>query len=183
MLSVVLSVETGALPMGAALISIFLRRRAALTRAIARIVGDRQVAEDLAQETYIRACRAEERSPITHIEAFLHQTARNLALDHLRRRGVRLGIEGAAPEDLSAVAQDAPTPEERLAGRQVFDQLMAALGQLPPRAQSVLILARLENWTNRRIAEHLEVSERTVFNDLKLALAHCRDALARSGWP
>ena len=38
----------------------------------------------------------------------------------------------------------------------------------------------MEEWTNARIAQHLGVSERTVFNDLKLAMAHCRDALARS---
>lgn len=44
-------------------------------------------------------------------------------------------------------------------------------------------MARLENLSNRAIAERLGVSERTVFNDLKLAMGHCRDALARVGWP
>jgi putative glutamine amidotransferase len=58
-----------------------------LTRRLARMVGDRETAEDLRQETLARAWRSGPRgaqAPV--VRAWLHRTATNLALDELRRR-------------------------------------------------------------------------------------------------
>jgi RNA polymerase sigma factor (sigma-70 family) len=164
-----------------ALIDVFMGARQSLMWSVMRIVRDRQIAEDLTQETYIRAKKAMDQTPVEHVEAFLHQTARNLAFDHLRRKGVRSQIE-AADADRAAVqhvVQDALSIEDAIIERQRFGRFAQALSSLPKRAQAVMILSRVENWSNRRIAEHLGISERTVFNDLKLAIGHCRDAVAR----
>nr|WP_244669830.1 sigma-70 family RNA polymerase sigma factor [Kaistia sp. 32K] len=146
-----------------------------------RIVRDPQIAEDLAQETYVRAHKAIEAGPIEHIEAFLHQTARNLALDYLRRRKTRARVEtdGLSDEMLESIPADTPSLETEIMERERLRLFQAALATLPERVQQVVRLSRIEEWTNARIALHLGVSERTVFNDLKLAMAHCRDALAR----
>lgn len=166
--------------MSATLTTIFLNERRSLMWSVMRIVRDREVAEDLAQETYLRACKALETRPIEHIEAFLHQTARNLALDHLRRLKTRGAVEGSAEApQLAAVPAETVPIEAAIIEREKFRHFRAALASLPERAQTVLVLARIEGWTNARIAAHLGVSERTVFNDLKLAMAHSRDALAR----
>ncbi len=148
-----------------------------------RIVRDRQTAEDLAQETYLRARKAIETGPIEHIEAFLHRTARNLALDHLRRRKTQGEIETAGPgaNDVCDVPADIPSLEDVVIERERLEIFRKALAGLPERAQTVIVLSRIEEWSNRRIAAWLGVSERTVFNDLKLAMAHCREALARAG--
>lgn len=164
-----------------ALINVFMGARQSLMWSVMRIVRDQQIAEDLTQETYIRAKKAMDQTPVEHVEAFLHQTARNLAFDHLRRKGVRSQIE-AADADRAAVqhvVQDALSIEDAIIERQRFGRFAQALSSLPKRAQAVMILSRVENWSNRRIAEHLGISERTVFNDLKLAIGHCRDAVAR----
>jgi RNA polymerase sigma factor (sigma-70 family) len=158
---------------------VFQTHRRSLIWSVRRIVGDAQIAEDLTQETYIRVRRAAETGPIEHLEAFLHQTARNLALDHQRRRRVRSVVEvDAGDEDaLRNVADSIPSQEAAFIEREKFRVLRKALQKLPPRAQQVVILSRIEEWSNRRIAEHLGISERTVFNDLKMAMAHCRDSL------
>lgn len=165
----------------AALTDIFMGARPSLMWSVMRIVRDRQVAEDLTQETYIRVSKAMTQAPVEHVEAFLHQTARNLALDHLRRKGTRAWIEAtdADPAAVQLVAQDVPSIEDAIIERQRFGRFAKALSGLPKRAQAVMILSRVENWPNRRIAEHLGISERTVFNDLKRAMGHCRDAVAR----
>lgn len=165
----------------AALTTIFMGARQSLMWSVMRIVRDRQIAEDLTQETYIRAKRAMDQAQVDHVEAFLHQTARNLAFDHLRRKGARARIE-APDADAAAVqhiAQDVPSIEDAIIERQRFGRFAQALSGLPKRAQAVMFLGRVENWPNRQIAEHLGISERTVFNDLKLAMGHCRDAVAR----
>ena len=75
------------------LTEIFLHSRQTLIRRVRRIVWDPQVAEDLAQETYIRAAHAARTGTVEQMEAYLHRTARNLALDHLRRRQTRSAVE------------------------------------------------------------------------------------------
>lgn len=69
--------------------SVFLVQRLTLLRTLQRMVGNPNTAEDLLQETYLRVSRALGERPIEHIEPFVFQTARNLALDHLRARRVQ----------------------------------------------------------------------------------------------
>lgn len=57
--------------------------------SVMRIVCDPQTAKDVAQEAYVRACKAIENGPTDHIEAFLYQTARNLAISHKQRLDMR----------------------------------------------------------------------------------------------
>eukprot|EP01035_Chromulina_nebulosa_P049783 gene49783-67601_t len=88
----------GVCTMSALLNDVFMLHRRSLMGAAFRIVRDRQVAEELAQESYLRVRSAIEAGPIEHIEAFLHQTARNLALDHERRRKTRSRYEEASAD-------------------------------------------------------------------------------------
>ena len=167
--------------MSGELTEIFLDVRQSLLWNVVRIVRDFQVAEDLTQETYIRATKAVDSGPVDNVEAFLHRTARNLALDHLRRRGTRARVEaeGLDTDHVQQIGQDIPSIEDVIIERQRLGHIAKALSGLPKRAQAVILLSRLENWSNRRIAEYLGVSERTVFNDLKMAMGHCRDALLK----
>jgi RNA polymerase sigma factor (sigma-70 family) len=167
--------------LSATLNAIFQSRRRSLMWTVMKIVGDPQTAEDVAQEAYLRTRRAIENGSIEHIEGFLQQTARNLAFDHQRRRKMRLAYEadGISDDLLQNISDDVPSIEAVLLERERFQALQGALSGLPQRAQTVMSLSRIEEWSNRRIAEHLDISERTVFSDLKLALAHCRETLAR----
>ena len=146
-----------------------------------RIVRDPHTAEDLTQETYVRAKKAFDEGAVEHPEGFLHQTARNLALDHLRRSGTRSAVEASGLDGnaVENVASEVVSLDVAIMERQRFSIFEKALRVLPDRAQKVLILARVEGWSHHRIAEHLGISERTVFNDLKSAMAHCRDAIVR----
>ncbi|OCC05488.1 RNA polymerase subunit sigma-70 [Labrys sp. WJW] len=167
--------------MAASLTSAFLLHRRSLMWSLMRIVRDPQIAEDLTQETYVRARQAIEAGPIDHIEAFLHQTARNLALDHARRNKMRAKFErhDASETEIANVAAEAPSAEAVVIQRERLKLLEETLARLPHRAQQVWRLSRVEKWPYPKIAEHLGVSANTVFNDLKLAMAHCHDALKR----
>lgn len=79
--------------MSAALNAIFALHRRSLLWTVMRIVRDPDTAEDLAQETYIREKWAFDEGAVEYPEGFLHQTARNLALDHVRRTNVRGSVE------------------------------------------------------------------------------------------
>lgn len=152
-----------------------------LIAAAMRIVKDPQVAEDLAQETYLRTRKAMDAGPIEHLEAFLYLTAKNLALDHRRRRHARGGVVRAGGDhpDIANIPSDTPDPEVALIERERLRRLENAVRRLPERARRVWVLARLEGWTYPQIARHLGISQGTVFNDLKLAMGQCRDAVER----
>ncbi|WP_411033687.1 RNA polymerase sigma factor [Shinella sp. BYT-45] len=167
--------------MSATLADIFLSNRKSIMWSVMRIVRDPQAAEDVAQETYVRARRAIDNGPIEHVEAFLYQTARNLAINYKRRQDMRGRIErdDVSEADLENVASSAPSQETDLIQRQRLQCLNEAVARLPQRAQTVWLLSRMEKWPYPKIAEHLGVSPNTVFNDLKLAHAHCLDALAK----
>jgi RNA polymerase sigma factor (sigma-70 family) len=162
--------------------TLFLQQRSALVGTLFRIVRCEQTAEELAHESYLRVARAIAKSPVEHIQAFLYQTARNLAFDHLRHQLVRRRVETASASDrkLLDVASDAASPEAEAIDRQRLALLEAAMSELPERARQVMILNRVHEWPYPKIAAHLGVSPNTVYNDIRLAMACCLDALARS---
>ncbi|WP_084496664.1 sigma-70 family RNA polymerase sigma factor [Aquamicrobium defluvii] len=163
------------------LADIFLSNRKSIMWSVLRIVRDPQTAEDVAQETYVRARRAIERGPIDHIEAFLFQTARNIAIDLCRRREMLGQVErdDVPEEDVLNVASPLPSQEASLIGSERLRLLDEAIRKLPERARTVWYLNRVEKWSYPRIAKHLGVSPNTVFNDFKLAHGHCVAAMAR----
>jgi len=146
-----------------------------------KVVRDPQTAEDVAQESYLRVRRAMEKGPVEHVEAFLHRTAHNLALDHLRRNRTRGNVETMNAADLPAleVADSTPSAEERIIQTDRLKQVETLLSQLPERARSVWLLSRVEGWSYPRIAEHLGISPNTVFNDIKLVMGSLRDLFSR----
>jgi len=168
--------------MSAILNAIFLTHRRSLLSSVLRIVRDSQTAEDLAQETYIRARQALDARPIEHIESFLFRTARNLAIDHQRRKTVRAKYEArdAGNQDVENVALDSASAEDKLAERQLQRLFEETLETLPLRARTAWALLQLHGWTYAEIADHMGVSRNTIYNDIKLVVRHCQDTLARS---
>ena len=168
--------------MRSALDTLFLQQRISLVGTLFRIVRCEQTAEELAHESYLRVARAIAQKPVEHIQAFLYQTARNLAFDHLRHEGVRrrVEVEPAHADAALAVASEEASPEAEAIDRQRLASLEAAMSRLPDRTRQIMVLSRIHGWPYPKIAAHLGVSPNTVYNDIRLAMAHCLDALARA---
>lgn len=155
--------------------SVFIAQRLSLLRTLQRIVRNHSTAEDLLQETYLRVNRALGERRIEHLEPFVFQTARNLALDYLRSRRVhdRTMVEDVPLNVLQNVAVVASTPDEAAHAERLLVRLSASLGQLTPRQQRIFILSRVHGSSYVEIAEELEVSPSTVQKELKLIMAIC----------
>lgn len=155
--------------------TVFLAQRVSLLRTLQRMVDNPSTAEDLLQETYLRVTRALGERPIEHLEPFVFQTARNLALDHLRaRRAQSRNLVDDVPEQvLHNVAAPASSAEDAAHAEQLLKRLSASLGQLTPRQQRIFILSRLHGASYLEIAEQLKVSASTVQKELKLIMAIC----------
>ncbi|SEN10726.1 RNA polymerase sigma factor, sigma-70 family [Pseudomonas sp. ok272] len=154
---------------------VFLAQRVSLLRTLERMVNNHSTAEDLLQETYLRVTRALSERAIDHLEPFVFQTARNLALDHLRARRIqsRTMLEDVPLDVLQSVVAPLSSAEDAAHAEQMLERLNISLNQLTPRQQQMFILSRLHGHSYLEIAERLDVSLSTVQKDLKLIMAIC----------
>lgn len=137
----------------------------------ARITGDRDAAEDLAQETLVTAWRNQDtlRDPAAH-SAWLTGIARNLCLRHIRkisherrRLSPRDGSETPMPYTLERVADDRlPDPEEYLERAEIAELLDKALGALPRATHDLLIARYVEGLPLAEIATRRGQREETT---------------------
>lgn len=128
-----------------------------LRRQIASLSGRPQDASDYLNDAYLRL--SEHGPPIRNFEAFMVRIAVNLARDEHRRQRRR---NVSTDEDLSAIADAGPTPEEMLDVRQRLSAVHATLSRLNPRTRQVLLMHRLDGLRYREIAERLGISESAV---------------------
>lgn len=154
---------------------VFLAQRVSLLRTLERMVNNHSTAEDLLQETYLRVTRALSERAIDHLEPFVFQTARNLALDHLRARRIqsRTMLEDVPLDVVQNIAAPLSSAEDAAHAEQLLERLNISLSQLTPRQQQIFILSRLHGHSYLEIAEQLSVSLSTVQKDLKLIMAIC----------
>ena len=85
--------------------------------------------EDIIQETYIRLCKVDDKTHIKDSESFVFRTARNLALDHLKRAETRL-TRGVDNMDYIVAQEDDPTYGQ-IASDEEFGLFCAAIRELP----------------------------------------------------
>ena len=138
-----------------------------LSGYLARICGDRALAEDLLQETYLRFCRARLPASRAGWKAYLYRIGTNLAADWWRHAG-RWEAK-SVPEDLAPA--DAGDGESDLIRRRDLDR---AFGELKPRERALLWLAYVEGSDHREIAKALGLSRASV----KVLLFRARHRLA-----
>ena len=154
---------------------VFLAQRTPLLRTLERMVNNPSTAEDLLQETYLRVTRALSERTVDHLEPFVFQTARNLALDHLRARRIqsRTLVDDVPLDVVNNVVAPQSSAEDAAHAERMLERLNVSLRSLSPRQQQIFILSRLHGHSYQDIAQRLDVSLSTVQKELKLIMAIC----------
>jgi RNA polymerase sigma-70 factor (ECF subfamily) len=141
------------------------------------LAHDRSVAQDLVQETYVRAFAAPHRAePGENLRGWLFTILHNVWRNELRRR------KPAALEDAPALAQGLVAPGDdalaRLSRLQTRERLQRAMAALPESFREVLVLRCVEGFSYRDLASILGCPAGTVMSRLARARALLRRSLA-----
>jgi RNA polymerase sigma-70 factor (ECF subfamily) len=140
-----------------------------------RIVGERQVAEDLAQEVFLELWRRRESLSLeTTVHAYLLQSVRNRSLNYLRHVQVR---RRSAPEVVEMSGSSQPADADAVAGELAL-AIQDAMQSLTPRCREVFQLSREQGLKYSEIATTLGVSVKAVEAQMGKALRVLRERLA-----
>jgi RNA polymerase sigma-70 factor, ECF subfamily len=142
--------------------------------------GEPADAEEVAQDTFLRAHTALRRYPADRVRqlklnAWLHQIALNVFRNRVRRRSLRLvPIEPEAP-----VADTSPGPEARTLSRAALRELANLVSGLPDQQRAAVVLRCVQGMTYAEVAAQLEQPEGTVKSNVHRGLQALR---RRAGW-
>jgi RNA polymerase sigma-70 factor (ECF subfamily) len=155
---------------------------------IYRMVRDRELAEDLAQETFVKALNAiESYRPEFKFSSWIFKIANNAAIDHLRRRELdTLSLDGSPNAETAdaveatalQVSDRTETPLEELEARELGGAIEVAIGRLRPEYRSCILLRHVEGRPYEEIAEMLSLPLGTVKTYIHRARNELRQALA-----
>jgi RNA polymerase sigma-70 factor (ECF subfamily) len=158
----------------AALKALFEAHYSSVCAAIHRLVGERGVTEDLAQQVFIRFWEKRQTINITTSPgAYLHRMAVNEALAFLRTR------KNQQPDEITPTTPFTPAAdvEETYLQNELQQHIHQAIDTLPPRCRAVFQLSRFEEMSYQEIAEKLDISVKTVEHQIGKALRVLREKL------
>lgn len=157
----------------AAIRALYERHSPRVYAVVRRLAGDDALAEDWAQEAWVRAVRSlDSFRGDAQFSTWLHRIAVNSALQGRRWRDRRASREEPLPQTLSTGSGE---HGERIVLRHRLEQ---ALRRLPRRMRQVLILHDVEGYTHKEIGETLGIATGTSKSQLFKARARMRELLA-----
>jgi RNA polymerase sigma-70 factor (ECF subfamily) len=152
-----------------------------------RMVRDRTMAEDLAQETFIKVLNNIDRyDPDFKFSSWLFKIANNLAIDHLRRRQLPTISMHGAPDATTAsrieatafeIASDGESALDELEARELGTAIEKAIASLRPEYRSCIMLRHVEGRSYEEIAATLDLPLGTVKTYIHRARHELRKAL------
>src|SRR5229473_1619206 len=163
-----------------ALAALVTRHHAPLLGYLYRLVGgDRQLSEDLVQETLLHVLRQRTYQADRPFKPWLYTIATNLARDYFKSAAMRqCGRSGDEEEALLHLYDSAPGPEERALAAEQGSEVQAALAQLREEYRIVVVLRFYQGFSLQEIAETLHIPLGTVKSRLSVGVARLRSELA-----
>lgn len=155
------------------LFAIFMTAKANVVRMVSRMVPPKEI-EDIVQETYVRICQLDNHDAIIKTNAFIMKTARNLALDYIKKAETRLtdGIESEEQYDANGYSDKDPLFEEA-ASNEEFAHFCESVRRLPVQCRRVFVLKKVYGYSQKEIAKELSISESTVEKHIADGLKRC----------
>jgi len=163
----------------AQILSLYTAHQRDLLSYASSIVGDDGRAEDITQDAYMRFSAAMSDEWRGNPVAYLFRIVRNLALDCRRRSQFEKTLFSHNVDDIAeAIPAEKAAPEQQVIARSEFEQLRAALEELPERTRMAVEMHRLGGYKLREIADHMNISVSMAQYLVKEGIKHCQRRLS-----
>jgi RNA polymerase sigma factor (sigma-70 family) len=163
-------------PHGAEFDSLYRRTLLPLRRYLQRLLGNPSDAQDIAHDAYSRVYRAMNSTQVHQPQGLLYTTARNLAVNQLKRRD-KSPVQGAHASVIELSPAQAPGVINVVMARQEWAATEAAIARLPLGCRAVFLLCRFEGLTHGEAASRLGISRKTAEKQHARALRLLRASL------
>lgn len=136
---------------------------------LGKVIYSREDVRDIAQNIFIRVWLMRAVLPeINSFGAYLYRMCRNAAVDYMRSRGVSVPL----PDDFDVVSDS--TADQLADARETEMRISRSVASLPGKRRKIFIMSRVEGLSNAEIAARLNISPKTVENQITLALRQLR---------
>jgi RNA polymerase sigma-70 factor (ECF subfamily) len=137
-------------------------------------VRSREDADEIVNDTFLVLWEKQEELTLDQsIKPFLYTVVRNKSLNLLKKKKIEItefdeGFEIASPHS---------SPIEILQARETEEAILELISRLPPKCRQVFVLSRKEHLGNKEIAGILDINEKTVENQISIAIKFIRAGL------
>jgi len=147
-------------------------------RLVYRFCRDHDTADELAQETFVKAYMALDSFREEYrFSGWISTIATNLALNHIRRHKRQVSTEDYPLEEIIADSNPGTNPDQALANKEVMLRLEEEVDKLPPDYKAVFVLRMHEDLSYEEIARKLGIEMGTVMSRLFRARSRLKKAL------
>lgn len=155
------------------LLDLYRHHAAELHRYLVSQLRCEETAADLTHEVFVRLSGRNQamRNPL----AFAYHVARNLVIDHHRRRLAR--PESDESQEYDDIPSTAPDPETIAVTRQCLQRVEDAIQRLPPQCRRAFVLNRFDGLSQAEVAEQMGISRQMAERHIAKALVHLRARL------
>jgi RNA polymerase sigma factor (sigma-70 family) len=153
-----------------------------LQRFLMRMLGRKEMAEDVAQDAYLKIYRLSRPGEVTCPQALLFDVATKLALTRLKRARAESAVTASDPVGLDDVADVSARPDQHAAAAQAMQHLATIVEELTPNLRQVFVMRYVKQMPRQEIAEQLNISIGALEQRLTRALTQCRSRMAALGF-
>ncbi|MCU0443078.1 MAG: RNA polymerase sigma-70 factor [Bacteroidia bacterium] len=146
-----------------------------LVRFANEIVKSKDQAEDMVQEVFVKIWeKRNQMTPQMQLKSYLYVAVKNHCLNQLKLNDRKYWMEDDMEDDIRLSIPDA---SEQVDAKQLQSKIEDAINALPPKCSLIFKMSRFEEKSYKEIAEALELSIKTVENQMGKALALLRQSV------
>ncbi|MGS2722978.1 RNA polymerase sigma factor [Porticoccus sp. GXU_MW_L64] len=158
---------------GSSVTAAFLKHKSFLNAFLRKFMHRPQDIEDIAQEAYLRAFKAEKERDVGHPKTLLFTIAKNVALNELRSKAKRVtGYIEECHSDMDDLLSS--TVDEEIEALDGLQSYCKAVDALPEQCRRVYLLRKVHGLQHKDIAERLGITVRSVERHLQKGAIKCR---------
>ena len=155
---------------------IYERYWSLLYRSAFNVLRDKEACMDVLQEVFIWFWEHRDHINVNSVKAYLLTAVKYKVANYIRNGKVRESFYDRIPK----IELDTAFPDEILEVKELKEMISAFVMELPERCQEVFNMSRNDHMSNKEIAKHFGISEKTVENQINKALKRIKASLGRS---